>query len=398
MKNIYDFDTPLVRRGSGCVKWDQLPTELESGNADDILPFWVADMDFRTAPAIVEAIQRRAAHGAFGYTHVTDSYYDAVISWFERRHQWTVKREWIQYTQGVVPALSVVVKAFTEPGDQVVVQTPVYNCFFSSVRNNGCELVTSALKLTRDSLHYEMDFDDLEAKVSNPRAKLFILCNPHNPACRVWTHEELLRVHNICKKHGVVVVADEIHNELTYHGKRYVPYGVVSQMDNAVVCASPSKSFNTAGLQVANIFCANAEWRQRIDRAININEVCDVNPFGVVAVQAAYNEGEEWLDQLCDYIYKNYEALCDYIAKEMPRLRVTPLEGTYLAWIDITALGITSEELTKKLLNEGRVWVNSGTMYGPVDGEGFIRVNMACPRAQLMEGLRRIKQVVDKCN
>ena len=398
MKNIYDFDTPLVRRGSGCVKWDQQPTELDRGNADDILPFWVADMDFRTAPAIVEAIQRRAAHGAFGYTHVTDSYYDAVISWFARRHQWTIEREWIQYTQGVVPALSVVVKAFTEPGDQVVVQTPVYNCFFSSVRNNGCELVTSGLKLTRDNLHYEMDFDDLEAKVSNPRAKLFILCNPHNPACRVWTREELSRVHYICKKHGVVVVADEIHNELTYHGKRYVPYGTVSQMDNAVVCASPSKSFNTAGLQVANIFCANAEWRQRIDRAININEVCDVNPFGVVAVQAAYNEGEEWLDQLCDYIYQNYEALCDYIAKEMPRLRVTPLEGTYLAWIDITALGTTSDELTKKLLNEGRVWVNSGTMYGPQDGEGFIRVNMACPRTQLMEGLRRIKQVVDKCN
>ena len=398
MKNTYDFDTPLVRRGSGCVKWDETPSALKSGAADDILPFWVADMDFRTAPAITEAIQRRAAHGAFGYTHVPDSYYKAVISWFERRHQWTVKREWIQYTQGVVPALSVVVKAFTEPGDQVVVQTPVYNCFFSSVRNNGCELVTSGLKLTHDSLHYEMDFDDLEAKVSNPRAKLFILCNPHNPACRVWTHEELSRVHCICKKHGVVVVADEIHNELTYHGNRYVPYGIVSQMDNTVVCSSPSKSFNTAGLQMANIFCANAEWRSRIDRAININEVCDVNPFGVVAVQAAYDEGEEWLDQLCDYIYQNYEALCDYISREMPRLRVTPLEGTYLAWIDITALGISSEELTEKLLNEGRVWVNSGTMYGPVDGEGFIRVNMACPRAQLMEGLRRIKQVVDNCN
>ena len=379
------FDTPVVRRGTGCVKWDEHPL-------DDLVPLWVADMDFRTAPAIIEALQRRVEHGVFGYTLVPESYYEAIIAWFRRRHQWTIDRSWIQYTSGVVPALSVIVKALTQPGDQVILQTPVYNCFFSSVRNNGCEVVANGLELKQT---YTMDFDDLERKAADPRAKMLILCNPHNPAGRVWTREELTRVYNICKEHGVIVVSDEIHNELTYRGQRYVPYGVVSQMDNAIVCTSPSKSFNTAGLQIANIICANAEWRERIDRAINQNEVCDVNPFGVVALQAAYNESEEWLDQLCEYIYQNYEALCRFLAERLPQLRVLPLEGTYLVWVDISALGITADELTSRLLSEAHVQVNSGTMYDPSPaGQHFIRLNIACPRSQLMEGLRRLLKTV----
>ena len=379
------FDTPVVRRGTGCVKWDEHPL-------DDLVPLWVADMDFRTAPAIIEALQRRVEHGVFGYTLVPESYYEAIIAWFRRRHQWTIDRSWIQYTSGVVPALSVIVKALTQPGNQVILQTPVYNCFFSSVRNNGCEVVANGLELKQT---YTMDFDDLERKAADPRAKMLILCNPHNPAGRVWTREELTRVYNICKEHGVIVVSDEIHNELTYRGQRYVPYGVVSQMDNAIVCTSPSKSFNTAGLQIANIICANAEWRERIDRAINQNEVCDVNPFGVVALQAAYNESEEWLDQLCEYIYQNYEALCRFLAERLPQLRVLPLEGTYLVWVDISALGITADELTSRLLSEAHVQVNSGTMYDPSPaGQHFIRLNIACPRSQLMEGLRRLLKTV----
>ncbi|MBR1933097.1 MAG: pyridoxal phosphate-dependent aminotransferase [Prevotella sp.] len=379
------FDTPVVRSGTGCVKWDEHPH-------DDLVPLWVADMDFRTAPAIIEALQRRVEHGVFGYTLVPESYYEAIIAWFHRRHQWTIDRSWIQYTSGVVPALSVIVKALTQPGDQVILQTPVYNCFFSSVRNNGCEVVANGLELKQT---YTMDFDDLERKAADPRAKMLILCNPHNPAGRVWTREELTRVYNICKEHGVIVVSDEIHNELTYRGRRYVPYGVVSQMDNAIVCTSPSKSFNTAGLQIANIICANAEWRERIDRAINQNEVCDVNPFGVVALQAAYNESEEWLDQLCEYIYQNYEALCQFLAERLPQLRVLPLEGTYLVWVDISALGITADELTSRLLSEAHVQVNSGTMYDPSPaGQHFIRLNIACPRSQLMEGLRRLLKTV----
>jgi cystathionine beta-lyase len=382
----YSIDQPANRRGSGCYKWDE---EQEDG----IIPMWVADMDFQTSPAIIEALQQRVAHGVFGYTLVPDSYYDAVISWFNRRHHWTIERNWIQYTSGVVPALSVIVKAFTQPGDSVILQTPVYNCFFSSVRNNGCEVLENQLIQQDD--RYTIDFDDLESKARSPRAKLLILCNPHNPVGRVWTNDELTRLYQICKANHVIVVSDEIHNELTYRRQRYVPYGLVSQMDNTIVCTSPSKSFNTAGLQIANIICANPDWRERIDRAININEVCDVNPFGVVALQAAYNKSEDWLDELCAYIYENYVALCDFFRSELPELKVTPLEGTYLVWVDIHALGLSSDALTERLLKEGKVQVNSGTMYGAAAGEGFIRLNIACPRAQMMEGLQRVKNVVE---
>ena len=352
---------------------------------------WVADMDFEASPAIREALRRRVEHGVFGYTHVPESYYEAIISWFDRRHGWPIQREWIQYTSGVVPALSVIVKAFTEPGDRVILQTPVYNCFFSSVRNNGCEVVSSMLRLSCNKPNrFEMDCEDLEAKARDPRTRMLILCNPHNPVGRVWTREELTRVNNICKANDVIVVSDEIHNELTYHG-RYVPFGTVD-MENAIICTSPSKSFNTAGLQNANIICARPEWRAKIDRAININEVCDVNPFGVVALEAAYNESEEWLDQLCDYLWQNYETLVTFFESELPQLSVMPLEGTYLVWVDIRSTGFTSDVVAERLLNEGRVQVNSSTMYGC---EGFIRLNIACPRSQMMEGLRRIKRVLN---
>lgn len=388
----YDFDKIVNRLGSGCYKWDTAPLSSGKGQEVGYIPMWVADMDFQAAPAIREALQRRVEHGVFGYTLVPESYYEAIINWFRRRHDWAIEREWIMYTSGVVPALSAIVKAFTKPGDCVILQTPVYNCFFSSVRNNGCEVLPNVLRLSSNTRNtFEMDYEDLEAKAADPRTKLLILCNPHNPVGRVWTRDELQRVADICRKHGVIVVADEIHNELCFRGRRYVPYGTVD-MENAVICTSPSKSFNTAGLQNSNIICAHPEWREKIDRAININEVCDVNPFGVVALEAAYNESEEWLDQLCEYICQNYEALCDFFASELPQLPVTPLEGTYLVWVDIRPTGLSSDELTERLLKDGMVQVNSSTMYGC---EGFIRLNIACPRSQMMEGLHRIKKVID---
>ena len=385
----FDFDKAVVRRGTGCYKWDETPQ-------DDIIPMWVADMDFPTAPAIIEALQRRVEHGVFGYTLVQDSYYQTIIRWFERRHNWAIEREWIQYTSGVVPALSAVVKALTSPGERVMVMSPVYNCFFSSIRNNGCEVVECVLKRNMgEAREYTIDYADLAAKAADPQTRMLVLCNPHNPVGRVWTEAELARVYNICKENGVVVVSDEIHCELTYEGRRYVPYGTVDcSLQNAVVLTSPSKSFNTAGLQIANIICSRPDWRALIDRAINVNEVCDVNPFGPVALEAAYNESEQWLDALCEYIYGNFQALCRFMADELPQLRVTPLEGTYLVWVDISALGTTSDALCERLLSEGRVQVNSGTMYGAKTGEGFIRLNIACPRAQMMEGLRRIKNVI----
>jgi cystathionine beta-lyase len=273
--------------------------------------------------------------------------------------------------------------------------SPVYNCFFSSIRNNGCEVVECALLRTEPDGRYVIDYDDLAAKASDPRARMLLLCNPHNPVGRVWTREELARVYNICIEHGVVVVSDEIHGELTFRGSRYVPYGTVDRtLENAVVLTSPSKSFNTAGLQIANIICARPEWRERIDRAINQNEVCDVNPFGPVALEAAYNESEAWLDALCDYIWQNYLSLCDFFARHLPSLRVTPLEGTYLVWVDCSRLDMDVDSLAARLLDEGRVWVNPGTMYGQQSGRGYIRLNIACPRTQLMEGLRRMADVL----
>ena len=383
----YQFDKLTVRRGTNSYKWDE-------AEGDDVIPMWVADMDFETAPCIVEALRKRVDHGIFGYTLVPESYYEAVIGWFGRRHQWTISREWILYTSGVVPAISATIKALCRVGDKVIVQTPVYNCFFSSIRNNGCEVLENPLHRIGDT--YEMDFADLELKAADPRAKVLLLCNPHNPAGRVWLKKDLANLNHICMQHDVVVVSDEIHGEIVMPNHTYVPFASVNSVcqDNSITLCSPSKSFNTAGLQIANIITNNAVWRWKIDRAININEVCDVNPFGVIALQAAYNEGEDWLKALNEYIYANYLSLCKFFAAELPQLPVTKLEGTYLVWVDITATGLTSDELTERLLEEGKVLVNSGTMYGPAAGEGFIRLNIACPWARMMEGLYRIKSVI----
>lgn len=287
----YDFDTVVPRRGTNSYKWDSMPRA-------DILPMWVADMDFRTAPAVTEAIRKRAEHGIFGYTRVPDSYYEAVTNWFERRHGWKISPEWIIYTTGVVPALSAIIRALTAPGDKVLVQTPVYNCFFSSIRNNGCVAETSPLKYENGK--YALDAEDLERKASDPAVKLLLLCNPHNPAGRVWTRPELEKIADICCRNGVLVVADEIHCELTYPGHPYTPFASLSEeaLRHSVTCISPSKAFNLAGIQIANIVAADEEVRRKIDKAININEVCDVNSFAVDALEAAYNGGEDWLEEL----------------------------------------------------------------------------------------------------
>ena len=379
----YNFDEVVVRRGTNCVKWDE-------ASDPEVIPMWVADMDFRVAPAIQKALEKRVAHGVFGYNIVPESYYEAVISWFRRRHQWEIERSSILYTTAVVPAMSCVIKALTMPGEKVLILSPAYNCFFSSIKNNGCEVLESPLKAVADS--FEVDWTDFEAKCADEKTTLFLLCNPHNPCGRVWTREELQRMYDICKQHGVTVVSDEIHCELIMPGYQFVPFGTIT--DDCVVMNSPSKNFNTAGLQIANIITRNPEWRRRIDRAININEVCDVNPFGIVALEAAYNESEDWLDELNQYLWGNYQALCDFFARELPQLKVSRLEGTYLVWVDHSALGISTDEFFNRLLNEGHVWVSAGTMYGPQTGEGYVRINIACPRSQMNEALQRIANVV----
>ena len=382
----YDFDTVVPRRGTNSYKWD---TPEQEG----VLPMWVADMDFRAAPCIVEALRRRVSHGVFGYTRVPAAYYDAVTDWFARRHGWRIDPHWILYTTGVVPALSAVIKALTVPGDRVIVQTPAYNCFYSSIRNDGCEM--SANRLVYRDNRYTVDFDALERRAADPAVKLMLLCNPHNPAGRVWTPEELRRIGDICLRRDILVVADEIHCELVMPGFRYTPFASLSEefARRSVTCASPSKAFNLAGVQVANIFAADAGLRERIARSLEINETGMISPFAIEALTAAYTDGAEWLDALNGYLWENYLFLRDYFARHLPQFPVLPLEGTYLVWADCRAAGLSSDTLTRRLLDEGRLHVNSGSMYGAA-GEGFIRLNIACPRKLLAEGLDRLKRVL----
>ena len=384
----FDFSSAPERRGTASYKWDSTPLP-------DVIPLWVADMDFRTAPAIIDALRSRVEHGVFGYVRVPDEYYAALTGWFEQRHGWRFTREEVIYTSGVVPALSAIIKAIVPSGGGVIVQTPVYNCFFSSIRNNGCSVVENPLirkELPDGRFTYSMDFDGLEALAACPYNRMLLLCNPHNPAGRCWTRDELKRVSDICERNGVVVVSDEIHCELTMPGHTFTPYAIVAAGTSWIACNSPSKAFNTAGLQIANIICPDPEMREHIDRAININEVCDVNPFGVVGLIAAYTEGESWLKSLLDYLYDNYRAFSDFMRTRLPDLPFASLEATYLAWIDVSRLKMSAEELEHYLTEHFGVWVNAGEMYGK---GGFIRINLACPRERLMEGLNRFAKGIE---
>ena len=382
----YDFDKVVGRRNTNSYKWDSM-------QGDDIIPMWVADMDFPVAPPIQEALRRRVEHPVYGYSLVPDSYYESVMRWFSERHDWKIEKDWILYTSGVVPAVSCAIKAFTLPGEQVLLQTPAYNCFFSSIRNQGCTIVEN--ELVREGDTYRIDFEDFERKCADEKTTVFVLCNPHNPCGRVWTNEELGRMAEICRKHGVKVISDEIHCEIVMPGHHFTPFATVD-VDNSVTLNSPSKSFNTAGLQIANIICKNEEWRRRINRVINIFEVCDVNPFGIVALQAAYNECADWIEALNDYIWGNYQYLKDFVRDELSQVQVIRMEGTYLAWLDIMGFELTSVEATELLLHEGHLFVSSGTLYGKKAGEGYLRLNLACPRSTLREGLMRMGRVLSQ--
>lgn len=380
----FDFDKAVVRRGTDCYKWD-------ADCARDMLPLWVADMDFEVAPCIKTALRKRVDHGVFGYTVVPDAYYEAVNQWFAVRHGWTgISRQNSLYTSGVVPAIAAILQGLTDRGDTVLVMAPSYNCFYSSIRNAGCRLLES--KLLNQDGHYEVDWYDLEAKMES--ARVLLLCNPHNPTGRVWTREELARIEALAHRNEVFVISDEIHCEFTYSGYAYTPYATVARDRFYAVCTAASKAFNIAGLQLAHIYCPLPTLRDKIDRQININEVCDVNPFGIVATIAAYTEGGEWLDALVRYIEDNYTYLCAYIAEHLPMLHVTRMEGTYLAWIDCRAWikgdVKTSAELERALAERTGVLLNAGDMYG-AGGRYYMRLNMACPRATLTEALDRLR-------
>ncbi|MDE6085887.1 MAG: pyridoxal phosphate-dependent aminotransferase [Muribaculaceae bacterium] len=380
------FDIIPQRRNTGSYKWD-------SGNPDpDVIPLWVADMDFRVADPIIEALRVRVDHGVFGYTQVPDAYYEAVCSWYERRYGARIADDYIIYTQGVVPAISATLKALTRPGDGVAVLTPVYNCFFSSIRNNGCVRIDVPL-LEVDTIEgeftYKIDFERLEEVLSNPRTPVLLFCNPHNPACRAWKREELLKVYELCRRTDTILLSDEIHADLTMPGYTFTPVIAIAPdaSMHTVTFSSPSKAFNTAGLQIANIITASPQLRYRIDRAINDNEVCDVNPFGVAGLIAAYNHGAEWLDALIPYLHDNYKMLRDMFSKELPGIKIARLEATYLAWVKVTSGELSGDELEEILKDRYRVWINAGEMYGT---GGFIRINLATSRDNLNEGLKRL--------
>ncbi len=384
---VFDFDTAPDRLGTQSYKWDTMP--------EGVLPMWVADMDFPAAPCILDALKRRIAGGVMGYTHVPPEYYSATADWYARRHGWRPERRHMMYTSGVVPAISAIIKAMSRPGDAVAVLSPVFNCFYSSIRNNGCRAAEVELAVDSDSGMYRIPWDELERTAAMPDVKILLLCNPHNPGGRVWTHAELERIAGIARRHRLFVISDEIHCPLTYPGHDYTPWATVDTSADWAVCIAPTKAFNFAGLQIATIVAPDPEVMHRIDRAVNINEVCDVNPLGVVATIAAYSpDGEAWLDALRRYLAGNFAALREFIAAELPRATVMPLESTYLAWIDLGYTGLDSAGLAALCEERGKVMLSPGHIFGR-GGEHHLRLNFACPRERMLDGLRRMADAVN---
>lgn len=398
-----DFDREINRKNTQSAKWGviQDPDNPSIWHATDdyfgenrILPLWVADMDFPAPQPVVEALVKRAQHGIYGYTLRTDSYNQAVVDWMQRRHGWVVEPAWIVSTPGVVPAINFLIQTFARPGEKVLVQRPVYYPFFNAIEDNGGKIVSSSLVLANG--RYEIDFDDFERRAADPAVTLFILCSPHNPVGRVWTREELTRMGEICLKNNVLVVADEIHADLIHRGVAFTPFASLSEefSNSTVVCTAPSKTFNLAGLHTSNIVISNDRLRRRFQQTLNR---CGIgkwaNPFGVVACETAYREGEPWLEQVMAYIGDNLDFLQDYIDRNIPGIRVVRPEGTYLVWLDCRGLALDKWALKRLMMEKARIFPDEGFIFGP-EGEGFERINIACPRSVLQEALERIQRAV----
>jgi len=399
----YDFDREIDRAGTNAEKWevvklgsrflpvDQLPPDPDGRR---LLPMWVADMDFACPQPVIDALVARASHGIFGYNWPGPSYRQAVVDWMARRHGWPIEPEWILTTPGVVPALNMLVRTFVAPGQKVLVQPPVYYPFYTAIGNNAAMIARNPLRYVDG--RYSIDFAGLEAQVSQPDVAMLILCSPHNPVGRVWTPDELRRLGELCLAHDVLVVADEIHGDLIYPGQRFTPFATLDDAlaHNAITCTAPSKTFNLAGLATSNIIIPNPELRLRFERTLNSNGLHGVNTFGMVALEAAYTHGEEWLAQVMDYIAGNFRYLRDFAAQHLPQIDVIEPEGTYLVWLDCRRLGLDKDALGRLMLDEARVFLDEGYIFGPA-GEGFERINIACPRSILVEALQRIKAAID---
>ena len=377
----YDFDTPTERRNTNSLKWDVAEGEL---------PMWVADMDFQTAPEIREAIMKRAEHGIFGYSVIPDAWYEAYIQWWKMRHGYTMERDWLIFCTGVVPAISSIVRKLTTPAEKVLIQTPVYNIFFNSILNNGRQVLESPLRY--DGKEYRIDFADLEEKLSDPQTALMILCNPHNPTGKIWDRQTLEKIGALCSRHHVTVVSDEIHCDLTDPGESYVPFASVSETCRqiSITCMAPTKAFNLAGLQTAAVSVPDEVLRHKVWRALNTDEAAEPNAFAVEAAVAAFTRGADWLDALRDYLYENKKLAEAYIEKEIPGVRAVASQATYLLWLDCSGLIGCGREAAGFLRRETGLYLSEGSQYGG-NGADFLRMNIACPRAVLKDGLERLK-------
>lgn len=380
----YDFDKLTDRRGVGSLKWDVPKREL---------PMWVADMDFETAPEIIEALRRRVEHGIFGYSVVTPDWYEAYRDWWGRRHGLKMEKDWLIFCTGVVPAISSAVRKLTTVGENVLVQTPVYNIFFNSIRNNGRNILENPL--VYEDGRYKVDFADLEAKLAEPQTTLMLLCNPHNPVGKIWDAETLARIGDLCARHHVLVLSDEIHCDLTDPGCDYVPFASVSEAcrDNSITCFAPTKAFNLAGLQTAAVMVPDPVIRHKLDRGLNTDEVAEPNAFAVGAAVAAFREGEEWLEELREYLFENKQCVRRFVGERIPGIRVAPSRATYLLWLDCADVAEDAGELADFIRKDSGLYLTPGEEYGAC-GRQFIRLNAACPRGRLLEGLERFEKSV----
>lgn len=382
----YDFDTPVNRRHTDSLKWDV---------AEGTLPMWVADMDFRTAPEICEALAARLEHGVFGYNIVPDEWYSAIQNWWNTRHHFLMEKDWLLFCTGVVPALSSIVRKMTTVGENVLIQTPVYNIFFNSILNNGRHVLESPLQY--DGSRYSIDYDDLEEKMADPQTTIMILCNPHNPVGKIWDTETLARIGHLAAKHHVLVVSDEIHCDITDPGKEYIPFASVNEecRSNSITCIAPTKTFNLAGLQTAAVCVPDPYIRHKVNRGLNTDEMAEPNAFAIPAAIAAFTKGGSWLDALREYLYENKKAVGVFLKERLPMLKLVPSEATYLLWIDCGKLCDDAQNLQKFLRKEAGLYVSSGAQYGQT-GKSFLRLNIACPKSTLAEGLERLAGGIEK--
>lgn len=385
-----DFDKIVDRRNTRCLKYD---FAVERHMPADVLPLWVADMDFETSSYIEAALIERAKHAIYGYSEVKTPYFDILKKWMQKHHNWDIQRKWLIKTPGVVFALAMAVKAYTEPGDAVLIQQPVYYPFSEVIKDNGRNVVSNTLYLGEDN-RYHIDFEDFEQKIVENQIKLFLLCNPHNPVGRVWTKEELTRLGDICVKHHVTVVSDEIHEDFVFKGKHQVFANIKKEYEDiTVTCTAPSKTFNIASLMISNILIPNPELKRKFKHQMDAAGISQLNVLGLVACEAAYEHGEEWYQAMKNYVKENIEFVKQYVEKQLPGVKMVEHEGTYLVWLDFRGTGLSVEELDDKIINQAKLWLDSGKIFGSC-GEGFQRINVACPRKVLEEAMERIKKVV----